>query len=231
MAIAEPLRIFVGYDEKEAAAYHVCCNAIIRHATRPVAITPLALNTFATDYSEGHDDGSNAFIYSRFLVPYLCGFRAVQALYLDGDMLVRDDVTELFGGAKGYTGVSVVKRPDYTTKHPTKYLGAENPDYPRKNWSSVMLWECGYWPNRILTPDYVARSTGSHLHRLEWLRDDQIGELPADWNWLVGEDEPNDAARLLHWTIGLPAFPGYEKQEGGNEWFGELARTIKPLKG
>lgn len=227
--MSEPCRIFVGYDAREAAAFHVCVNSIIRHAVKPVAIIPLALNTFASRYAEHHGDGSNEFIYSRFLVPYLCGFRG-RALFIDGDMLIRDDITELFEMARPFTGVSVVKRPDYETKHRTKYLDAPNENYPRKNWSSVILWECSFWPNRVLTPDYVARANGAHLHRFEWLEDHQIGELPADWNWLVGEQEPNEAARLLHFTIGLPAFPGYEKQDGAEEWWREFQLTTEPVR-
>lgn len=226
--MSEPLRIFVGYDAREAAAFHVCVNSIIRHAVRPVSITPLALNTFADKYAEGHADGSNEFIYSRFLVPYLCNWRG-RALFIDGDMIVRDDITKLFEMARPYTGVSVVKRDDYETKHRAKYLDAPNENYHRKNWSSVVLYECSYWPNRVLTPAYVARATGAHLHRFEWLEDHEIGELPPEWNRLVSEEDVSDA-KLLHFTIGAPCFPGYEKQDGADEWWREFQMATEPVR-
>ncbi len=225
----QPIRIFVGYDPKEAVAYHVCCNSIIRNSSRPVQIYPLALTTFASEYTEGHEDGSNEFTYSRFLVPWLCHWSG-WAIYLDGDMLVRGDIAELWDRKRGDVGVSVVKH-DYKTRHPIKYLGAENVDYPRKNWSSVILWNCAFFPNRRLTPDYVSRSSGAHLHRFEWLKDEQIDELPKGWNHLVAELDPDPDAKLLHYTLGIPAFDHAEPLEGAEEWWQELAMSRQPIEG
>ena len=219
----EPLRIFVGYDPREAVAYHVCCNSIIRHASVPVSITPLALNTLRGVYEERHKDGSNAFIYSRFLVPYLCGFKG-RALYLDGDMLVKDDVANLFGCLRHDHDVAVVKH-NYTTKAAKKYLGNRNENYPRKNWSSVILWNCGNYPNHCLTPEFVAEQTGAYLHRFQWLNDGRIGELPKSWNWLVDEYEHNDDAKLLHFTLAIPAFQSYEDCDHSKEWWDEFHRV------
>ncbi len=224
----DPVRVFIGYDPREAVAFHVCCQSIIERASRPVAIYPLALNLFAADYTEKHKDGSNAFIYSRFLVPWLCRWEGY-AIFIDGDMIVQDDIAKLWDRRQGFQGVSVVKH-DYQTKHPVKYLGAKNEDYPRKNWSSVIVWNCAFFPNRLLTPDYVSKATGSHLHRFEWLGDQQIAELPAEWNHLCMEYEPNDKAKLLHYTLGIPAFDGYEDQEGANQWRTELSNALQPLK-
>ena len=152
-------------------------------------------------------DGSNAFTYERFLIPYKCHFNG-WAIFLDGDMLVRYDIADLYEQQTSHIGVRVVKH-DYKTKYPTKYLGYKNDDYPRKNWSSVVLWNCGYFPNRVLTPTYVAGKTGSFLHRFSWLNDEQIGALPATWNVLVREQETSPYDKLRHYTIGTPCFADY----------------------
>lgn len=213
-----PFPIFIGHDPREAVAFHVCCESILKHASIPVAFIPL---------SGEQRDGSNSFIYERFMVPWLCRFQG-QALFLDGDMLVRGDVAELIGLAAPRSGVTVVKH-DYSTKFPVKYLGNKNEDYPRKNWSSVVLWDCAFWPNRVLTPEFVAKQPGSYLHRFAWLKDYQVGELPAEWNHLTMEYAPNPDAKLYHYTVGAPCFPGYEEQEGGDEWYETLTRVTNPL--
>jgi hypothetical protein len=225
--IREPIRLFVGFDPREAAAFHVCTQSIIELSSEPVAIYPLALNNLDRFYGERHVDGSNAFVYSRFLVPYLCNWLGF-AIFLDGDMLLREDIAKLWAMRRADRGVHVVQH-EYKTRHPTKYLGARNDDYPRKNWSSVIVWNCAYWPNRVLTPDYVARATGAELHRFEWLTDEQIEPLPPAWNWLAMEYEPNPEAKLLHHTIAIPAFAGYEDQEGAAEWFACADRAMTPM--
>ena len=90
----KPIPVFVGFDPREAIAYHVCTNSIIRNASAPVAIIPVALNLFQ-DYQETHGDNSNHFVYTRFLVPHLMNFRG-RAIFIDGDMILRGDIVELF---------------------------------------------------------------------------------------------------------------------------------------
>lgn len=227
MEVIEPIKIFVGWDPREAVAYHVCCQSIIAKASRPVAIYPLALNMFAREYTETHTDGTNAFIYSRFLIPWLCQWSG-HAIFLDGDMLLRADIADLWMLRRPDVGVQVVKH-DYQTKHPVKYLGNPNRDYPRKNWSSVMIWNCGFFPNRKLTPEFVAKQDGAFLHRFGWLNDDQIDGLSPEWNFLVGEMERGDMSKLLHFTIGLPAFKNYDDQYGADEWRSELKDALAPI--
>ena len=223
--------VFIGYDPREAIAFHVCANSIIRQASQPVCIVPLALNLFR-DYKETHTDGSNHFIYSRFLVPHLTDYEG-WAIFIDGDMIVRGDITELWELQNPYMDAMVVKH-DYKTKMPVKYLGAKNEDYPRKNWSSVILWNCNSFPNRRLTPQFVQQSTGSELHRFSWLEDDRIGELPPEWNWLPDEYGENLDAKLLHYTLGTPCFQEFADTPQGSEWHRErilteycLQRTIE----
>lgn len=214
--------IFIGYDPREAIAFHTCVNSIIRHSSQPVSITPIALTNFK-DYQETHTDGSNQFIYTRFLVPHLMGYQG-WAIFIDGDMIVRDDIAKLWAMREINKDVMVVKH-DYKTRMPVKYLGAKNEDYPRKNWSSVILWNCNSFPNRKLTPEFVMNSTGSFLHRFTWLDDERIGELPKEWNWLPDEFGANPDAKLLHYTLGTPCFHEFADTPQAEEWHRERMLT------
>jgi hypothetical protein len=216
--------IFIGYDEREALAYHVCCDSIIQHASCPVNFHPLSLNMFP-EYVEDHDDGSNSFIYTRFLVPYLMGFKG-QALFIDGDMVVRGDILDIFEDDYQHA-VSVVKH-DYKTKYPVKYLGNKNEDYPRKNWSSVMLFNCSNPFNKVLTPDFIRSKSGAYLHRFSWLPDDLIGELGSTWNRLVLEQEVQDEDVLLHYTIGTPCFDEYKDCTDSIYWHEAKDKALRP---
>ena len=224
------LKIFVGFDGKvEPVAYHTFCQSVIEKASIPVSFTPLALNTLS-DYKETHTDGSNAFIYSRFLVPYLCGFKGM-ALFVDGDMICRTDIAEILWEHEQDEAVKVVKH-YYQTKHPIKYLGSKNEDYPKKNWSSVMLWNCSHHLNKQLTPKFVMENQGKYLHRFEWLKhEDQVGKLDAAWNWLETEYEYNPDAKLIHHTLGTPCFKDYQSTDYAQEWWETYQRMIYPLKG
>ena len=214
--------IFIGYDPREAVAYHVCSNSIIRHSSQPVSISPLALNILK-GYEERHTDGSNHFIYSRFLVPHLMNYTG-WAIFMDGDMLLRTDITELWNLRDDSKAVMVVKH-DYKTKMTEKYLGAKNENYPRKNWSSVILWNCGHPDNIVLTPSLIEKQTGAFLHRFTWLNDELIGELPKVWNWLPDEYGENSEAKLLHYTLGTPSFHDLATTPMGNEWHRERIYT------
>lgn len=214
--------IFIGYDPREAIAYHVCANSIIRNASGPVQIIPLALSLLG-DYEEKHTDGSNHFIYSRFLVPHLMDYNG-WAIFMDGDMIVRDDIYKLWELKESDKDVMVVKH-DYETKMTTKYLGSKNENYPRKNWSSVILWNCASFPNKKLTPEYVQNATGAQLHRFQHIDDNRIGELPAEWNWLPDEYGANPDAKLLHYTLGTPSFHEFATTPMGDEWHRERILT------
>lgn len=214
--------IFIGYDPREAIAYHTCANSIIRHATTPVSMIPLALNNLNI-YKEQHTDGSNNFIYSRFLVPHLMNYQG-WAIFIDGDMILRDDITKLWNLRDPSKAAMVVKH-NYKTKMSTKYLGSKNEDYPRKNWSSVILWNCGHWANDEVTPKFVQESTGAQLHRFTWIEDNLIGELPIEWNWLPDEFGGNADAKLLHYTLGAPCFNEFKNGAMTEEWHQERQLT------
>lgn len=214
--------VFIGYDPREAIAYHVCVNSIIRHSSRPVAIIPLSLNLLQ-DYKEQHTDGSNHFIYSRFLVPHLMGYKG-WAIFIDGDMLLRQDISQLFLQQDDNYAVQVVKH-DYKTRMPVKYLGSKNEDYPKKNWSSVILWNCSHAENKVLTPSLIEQQSGSYLHRFSWLKNELVGELPKEWNWLPDEYGSNKNANLLHYTLGTPCFHDFATTPMADEWHRERIYT------
>ena len=221
--MSEPiLRLFVGFDQREAVAFHTFAQSVLEKASRPVAITPLVLPALP-GYTETHRDGSNTFIYSRFLVPHLCGFEGT-AIFADGDMICRTDLAELWALRDPSKAVQVVQH-DYQTKAAIKYLGNKNQNYPRKNWSSLMLWNCGHPKHRVLTPEFVMQQSGAFLHRFQWLDDADVGALPAEWNWLTTEYANNPNAKLLHYTLGTPCFKDYWEADMADEWHAAHERS------
>ena len=221
------INVFIGYDPREAIAYHVCANSIIRHSSEPVALVPLALNNLG-NYTETHTDGSNQFIYSRFLVPHLMNYTG-WALFIDGDMILRDDIQHLWKLRDETKAVQVVQH-NYQTKMSEKYLGAKNENYPRKNWSSVILWNCGHPSNRTVTPEFVQSASGAQVHRFSWLTDDEIGNLPIEWNWLPDEFGKNEDSKLLHYTLGTPCFHEFATSPMADEWHREKIYTTYSLQ-
>jgi hypothetical protein len=223
----ERLRIFVGYDEREAIGLAVFQQSIYEHASRPVDVTVVTAS-MAAKLGIG-SDGSNAFTNSRFAVAHWFGYQGL-ALWMDGaDMMFRADPYELFDHLNPYrTAVQVVKH-DYTPRASRKYIGTEmespNIVYPRKNWSSVMAIYSAHSAWRTLSPAYIADSSGLHLHRFEWCDDSAIGELPREWNWLDEYGE-NPGAKLVHYTNGIPGFPAYRDAPYSREWW-DYVRKIE----
>jgi lipopolysaccharide biosynthesis glycosyltransferase len=215
------INLIVGFDQREAVAYHVFCQTIIDRATMPVQFLPLAENTL-NKYKEVHADGSNKFIYSRFLTPYLMNFSG-WAIFADGDMVCQADIAELWSLRDESKAVQVVQH-DYKTKAVKKYLGNKNEDYPRKNWSSLILWNCSHPKNAILTPEFIQSQPGSYLHRFSWLDDELIGRLDAEWNWLAIEYPENPNAKLIHYTLGTPCFKDYANESMSDIWKTSYAR-------
>ena len=216
------IKIFIGYDATETIAYHVCVNSLIRHSSDLLSIMPLAENNLP-HYAETHTDASNSFIYKRFLIPELMDYKG-WALSIDGDMIVQEDIVNLWNLRDDSKAVLCVHH-NYETKQKIKYLGCKNENYPRKNWSSVVLWNCSHPANRILTSNYVSTNSGSTLHRFKWLEDELIGELPIKWNWLPDEFGENYSASLLHFTLGTPCFPKFANSPMACEWHKERILT------
>lgn len=208
------LKLFAGYDPRESVGFHVFCDSVLEHASAPVSIVALD--------SKGLPVGTNAFTFSRFLVPYLCGFEG-HAIFMDGsDMLMRGDIAELDALFDDRYAVQVVKHPNYQTRHPRKYVGTTmetvNRDYAKKNHASVCIFNCGhpYWAQ--LNPQTLQRMAGLSMLQFGGLRPEEIGSLPDEWNRLVDEGHPVEGARVLHWTAGIPAWPAYANAPGADLW-------------
>lgn len=218
------LNLFVGYDPREAAAYHTFCQSVLDRTRMPVAFIPLhkpMLQGF-----DGQRDGTNAFIFSRYLIPSMMGFQG-WAMFADGDMIVRDDLAKLWDTRDERYAVQIVPH-DYATRSPRKYVGTplenDNVDYPRKNWSSVVLWNCAHPSNAVLTREFVEDAGGPFLHRFQWLADEQIGTLPWEWNLLIGEEW--GVPKIAHFTLGVPGFKHYRQAPYSEEWAGTYLRAI-----
>jgi len=222
--MSEKINIVVGFDQRESVAYHTFTQSIIEKSSLPVAFIPLAINTLK-DYAETHTDKSNDFVYSRFLTPYLYDFKG-WAIFADGDMICQVDIKELWDLRVESKALLVVKH-DYQTKAHQKYLGNINENYPRKNWSSIILWNCAHPKHKVLTPDFITNQTGKYLHRFSWLDDADIGELPPEWNWLAIEYPENRKAKLIHYTLGTPCFKDYENTEMSDIWHQTQQRIIQ----
>jgi len=213
------IRVFIGYDSAEEVAFSVLAYSIQARASKPVAIAPVKLSQLSGVFArERNNLQSTEFSFSRFLVPWMAGYEG-WAVFMDCDMLVRDDIARLWEMRDERFAVQVVKH-QHVPKEDTKFLGQAQTRYEKKNWSSVMLMNCAKC--RALTPEYVNSASGLALHQFKWLGDDGlIGEIPHRWNHLVGYDAPDAAASLVHFTIGGPWFAEYAAAEYAPEWFRE----------
>ena len=210
--------IFIGYDENEIVAFHALCHSIIKNATKPVRISPIYKKHLNDIHKRPLEDKqSNAFSFTRFLTPYLNNFEG-HAIYMDCDMMIRADIFEIFLDLNKNSAVSVVKH-DYIPKTTKKYLNNNQYNYSRKNWSSLIVWNCAHTKNRRLTPKFIDEATGLFLHSFNWLQAKEIGELDIKWNWLVGEykDPPIDT-KNIHWTLGGPYFSEFIDSDFAEEW-------------
>ncbi|QDC46556.1 glycosyltransferase [Candidatus Methylopumilus universalis] len=213
--MADCIKIVVGFDQREAIAYHTFSQSVLEKSSLPVLFLPLSMNTLK-GYKETHNDKSNDFVYSRFLTPYLHNFEG-WAIFADGDMVCQSDIKELWDLRDETKALQVVMH-DYKTKFNQKYLGNTNENYPRKNWSSLILWNCSHPKHKVLTPDFISSQTGKYLHRFSWLDDEDIGELPIDWNWLAIEYPNNPKAKIIHYTLGTPCFKDYRNTDMSGMW-------------
>jgi len=218
------IRVFIGYDSRETVAYGVLAHSISARASQPVAIAPVALEQLKDVFQrERNPLQSTEFSFSRFLVPWMCGYEG-WAVFMDCDMLMLDDVANLWKLRDERYAVQVVKH-EHVPKEDVKFLGAVQTKYQKKNWSSVMLIDCTRCA--ALTPDYVNRASGLELHQFKWLGNDElIGALPSGWNHLVGYDAPRRDASVVHFTIGGPYFEEYRDCEYSVEWFAEKAAML-----
>lgn len=219
------IRVFIGYDPREAVSYSVLAHTINVRSSQPVSITPLMLSQLKSVFNrERNPLQSTDFSFSRFLTPYLAGYEG-WAIFMDCDMVVLDDIAKLWALRDDRYSVMCVQH-DYVPEENVKFLGATQTKYAYKNWSSVMMFNCAKC--KSLTPEYVNTATGLQLHQFKWLDGDhQIGDIPSAWNHLVGVNEPRDDAKLVHYTIGGPYFDDYHDCEYSTEWRTERNEMLR----
>lgn len=219
--------ITIGFDPREAVAYSVLAYSIHARASQPVAVAPLMLSQLKGVLTrERHPLQSTDFSFSRFLTPYLSSY-AGWSVFMDCDMLMRDDIANLWALRDERYAVMVVKH-EHVPKETKKFLGEPQSKYEKKNWSSVMLFNNARC--NALTPEYVNTASGLELHQFKWLGDDGlIGELPGRWNHLVGYDAPRADAALVHYTLGGPYFSEYANCEYAAEWRGERDAMLSTI--
>ena len=215
------IRIYFGHDDREFVGTSTFVASVLATSTQPVSLTPLHKPVLERAFGKKFAEGSNAFTMSRFLVPALNDFVGT-AIFVDGaDMICRADISNILRDADPFLPVSVVKH-QYTTRHSRKYRGtameADNHDYKRKQWASVMVMHCWHHAWRRLSPDRVAEMPLIDLLQFKFLQDEQIGELPAHWNWLADEHGYNPLAQIVHYTAGVPGFPQHADCAHADEW-------------
>lgn len=212
--------VYVGWDSKAATAYDVCEYSIKKHCCLANVI-PLKLSDLRRQliYSRPDDPlSSTEFTFSRFLVPHLNKYDD-WAIFCDCDFLWLEDINDLFDTTDDRYAVMVVKH-DYKPKQKMKMDGKAQHQYPRKNWSSLVLWNCSHPSNAQVTPELVNTETGQYLHRFTWLKDHEIGEIPHTWNWLTDwYEEPVDGApKALHFTLGGPWLNNHKDTAYADIW-------------
>jgi len=186
-------RVFIGYDSRQPLAYNLCQFSIVRRSSEPVAVSPLMIDQLPIGRT-----GLTTFTYTRFLVPWLCGYRG-WALFMDCDVMVLHDIAELFALADDKYDVMVVK------------------NEKAYEWASVMLFNCARCTK--LTPEFVDDQATRPLALTTWTRSEKIGALPVEWNHLVGYDPKRTDAKLAHFTQGTPIWPEVEGCEYELDWF------------
>ncbi len=217
-------KVFVGYDSREDIAWQVCRHSIRRRSEDAVEVIPLRQQVLRELglYTRPHDLGaSTEFSLTRFLTPYLAA-NSDWAIFCDCDFLFTTDVRNALEGLDRDKAVYCVQH-DYTPAYRVKMDGKTQVAYPRKNWSSFMIFNCNHPDVKALTPRVVNTATAAFLHRFEWVSDDSaIGALDIDWNFLEGEyEKPDYLPRVIHYTNGGPWFEEWQDCDFAELWIQE----------
>ncbi len=225
--MTKTMKIYVGYDTREDIAWQVCRHSILRHASGPVEVYPLkqaSLRELGL-YTRDQDKASTEFSITRFLVPYL-GAHDGWTVFVDCDFLFTGDIRTILDEIEPGKALHVVQH-DYTPANAVKMDGKQQTVYPRKNWSSFMLFDNGHPAVKALTPEVVNRESPAYLHRFQWLSDDRIGALDLKWNFLEGEyPRPAETPTAIHYTNGGPWFENCQEVDFARDWLEERDRYL-----
>lgn len=214
------MNIYIGWDSTCEIKYEVCKYSLIKSIPYLQGefkdfINPLKRGKLINDqiYNRSIDKkASTEFSLTRFYVPLLNNFEGY-SIFCDSDFLFLDNpLTDLIQNKDLYTKAVWVVKHDYTPHSTVKMNGKQNHNYPRKNWSSLILFNNRHPANTFLNSINLNNEdlcTPSFLHQFKWLHDDEIGELDVSWNWLVSyysESFLNKKPKALHFTDGIPIF-------------------------
>ena len=222
--------VYIGYDSKEDIAYRVCKYSILKRSGSNVKITSLKLHELVAKnlYKRDIDPlASTEFTYSRFLVPALNNYNG-WAIFCDCDFIFFEDISNILTDIDQSKAVYCVQH-DYTPKEKHKMDGQKQTIYPRKNWSSFILFNCAHPSNKKLSVDLVNSETGSFLHQFKWLENNEIGSLDERWNWLEGWTSNHNDKKpyAVHYTRGGPWFDEWQDVEFASEWTKERDEYLK----
>jgi len=193
--------VHVGFDSRHSEMYNLCCESI-RYHCKDVIIKPNSSSNISFYHREMKDNESTSFVYSRFFIPFISMWQG-WAIFCDGDFLWQDNVARLWEQRDDNYAVMVCKH-DYESNIKEKAYGHVQENFPRKNWSSLIMWNCAHPSNKVLTPEYCNTAEPKELHRFLHLKDNEIGSIDLRWNWLVDEYEYKEDAGALHYTNGGP---------------------------
>ena len=218
------LFFFIGYDSKEDIAYRVCKYSLQKRSSVKLNIYSLKIEELIAKklYFRSVDPlASTQFTYSRFLVPALMSFKG-WAIFCDCDFIFLEDISKILVSLDPSKAIYCVQH-DYTPKEKHKMDGQKQTLYPRKNWSSFIVYNCDHPSNKKLTPEIVNSESGAFLHQFKWLKDSEIGSLDERWNWLEGwtSNHNSNFPYAVHYTRGGPWFQEWQDVEFANEWIKE----------
>ncbi len=229
------LKVYVGWDPREDIAWEVCRHSILRR-TDPtkVNVMPLVQSELRQTglYMRAPDTrAATEFSLTRFLTPTLASQDGYDghAVFVDCDFVFTTDILDVLGEIDTDKAVSVVKH-DYQPSEAVKMDGCVQYPYPRKNWSSFIVFNCSHPGVRALTPDVVNTADPAYLHRFSWLNDSEIGELDKGWNYLEGWYAPDyDKLKAVHYTLGGPWFENKMECDFADLWLIELESYRRSL--
>ena len=224
------LNFFIGYDSKEDIAYRVCKNSLLRKSSINLKIISLKIDELIAKnfYHRAKDPlASTEFTYTRFLIPALMNYKG-WAIFCDCDFIFLEDIANLFKDINDSKAVYCVQH-DYKPKERHKMDGQKQTIYPRKNWSSFILFNCEHPSNKKLNINLVNSESGSFLHQFKWLSDNEIGSLDERWNWLEGWTSNSNKSfpYAVHYTRGGPWFDEWQDVEFAKEWLQERDLYLK----
>ena len=221
-----PFPVYVGWDSREDIAFQVCRHSLLKRATIPTVVIPIRQYELREQglYTRDLDPlASTEFTYTRFFVPHLQNHKG-WALFCDCDFLWLADIKELIDLVDDRYAMMCVHH-DHRPQEDWKMDHQTQTQYPRKNWSSMVLYNCSHPANAALTADIANTETGAFLHRFQWLDDDLIGAVPETWNWLEGWCQKPDTGHpnVVHFTRGGPWFDEWHEVDYGDLWLSEEA--------